>query len=120
MSKHTHDWKLVDSYDSRKPKSKPVQVNTHVRTGGFFGGGYISSDGLDAHRELLDIIRETYEPSYASETWACHCGERKTNSHVIPSPFKQFKDSPEVLSTQVGLGEDTAAMPNSNTKGEQK
>lgn len=66
--KHTHDWKLINvsNLSTRFANARP---------------------GIDT---MLDIIAD---PGDSSETWACHCGERKFNHHAGITAFSRLTGS---------------------------
>lgn len=89
MSKHRHEWKLIDSYDSwKRPAPKSSLPNgQYVTRGGLFGGTrYIGPSAadiqLDISRRVVELINRESEPHFTSETWVCACGKRKVNSHT--------------------------------------
>lgn len=92
MNKHTHEWKLIDSYDSWKvPITKlSLPKGQFVPKEGFFGGTiYIGPSVSDINRYIsrvvVENIRKGDEPHYSSETWVCSCSKRKTNSRIEKS-----------------------------------
>src|ERR1039458_7908941 len=83
MSKHIHQWVLIDKWDSKAEISRPKVVNNYYGRSGFWGGGYIPATELlrDINIRIIESINKSLEPRYTSETWACHCGKTKTNHH---------------------------------------
>jgi hypothetical protein len=96
---HTHVWALVGKYDSKAPKPERPRISVDTYSGGLFGGGYThvsNSKSMDEIRhDIIDSINKSYEPTYTSETWACECGERKTNYHEEPSPMERLRPKKE-------------------------
>ena len=68
LTKHTHKWVLVDTYDSWK-LPEPIY-----------------SPFADDYRiAMLEIIASHDEPHRKHETWVCSCGKEKTNYHESKS-----------------------------------
>lgn len=109
--RHKHEWVLIDSYDSWTRKRPELPKGQWVPRGGLFGGvAYIP--GFDRQmlvEHIVDEIQRGDEPHFTSETWACHCGERKTNSKTLPS-----------LHASLGLSQQDTRSTEKPTRGKQK
>jgi len=92
MLKHEHQWTLVSHSDSSDRPLHELNLPTGewVPRGGLFGGAFYSGPSvrdmnIAIHERITETINRDYEPRFVSETWACHCGERKTNTKQLPS-----------------------------------
>lgn len=86
MSRHKHDWQLIDKGNTR-PKYRPLPKGQWVSRGGLFGGiTYIPGFDMQMlHERIIDTIQSSDMPYYEYQTWQCpECGKMKKYEQRVP------------------------------------